>query len=43
MYYLKNYSRPELDKTKLGEMIDLFSFNLGNKEAKSSRYTWKSL
>lgn len=31
----KNYARPELDKTKLGELIDLFSFNLGNKEAKS--------
>ncbi len=31
----KNYGRPELDKTKLGEMIDLFSFNLGSKEAKS--------
>lgn len=24
----KNYARPELDKTKLGELIDLFSFNL---------------
>jgi type I restriction enzyme M protein len=31
----KNYSRPELDKTKLGELIDLFSFNLGSKEAKA--------
>ncbi|SDF33928.1 type I restriction-modification system subunit M [Sporomusa acidovorans] len=31
----KNYARPELDKTKLGEMIDLFSFNLGDKEAKA--------
>jgi len=31
----KNYARPELDKTKLGELIDLFSFNLGNKEAKA--------
>ena len=31
----KNYARPELDKTKLGELIDLFSFNLGNQEAKS--------
>lgn len=31
----KNYARPELDKVKLGEMIDLFSFNLGNKKAKS--------
>lgn len=31
----KNYARPELDKTKLGELIDLFSFNLGSKAAKS--------
>lgn len=31
----KNYARSELDKTKLGEMIDLFSFNLGDKEAKA--------
>lgn len=31
----KNYARPELDKSKLGELIDLFSFNLGNKEAKA--------
>lgn len=31
----KNYARPELDKTKLGEIIDLFSFNLGSKEAKA--------
>jgi len=31
----KNYARPELDKTKLGELIDLFSFNLGNREAKT--------
>ena len=31
----KNYARPELDKTKLGELIDLFSFNLGNREAKA--------
>ena len=23
---IKNYARPELDKTKLGELIDLFSF-----------------
>jgi type I restriction enzyme M protein len=34
----KNYARPELDKTKLGELIDLFSFNLGNKEAKKQDY-----
>lgn len=31
----KNYARPELDKTKLGELVDLFSFNIGNKEAKA--------
>lgn len=31
----KNYARPELDKTKLGELIDLFSFNLGNERARA--------
>jgi len=31
----KNYARPELDKTRLGELIDLFSFNLGSKDAKA--------
>jgi type I restriction enzyme M protein len=31
----KNYARPELDKTRLGELIDLFSFNVGSKEARS--------
>ena len=31
----KNYARPEIDKTKLGELIDLFSFNLGSKEARA--------
>jgi len=31
----KNFARPELDKTKLGELVDLFSFNLGSKEAKA--------
>ena len=31
----KNYSRPELDKVRLGGIIDLFSFDLGSKEAKS--------
>ncbi len=31
----KNYARPELDKVKLGELIDLFSFNLGSKEARA--------
>lgn len=32
----KTYGRPELDKTKLGELIDLFSFSIGDKEAKAS-------
>lgn len=31
----KNYARPEIDKTKLGELVDLFSFNIGSKEAKA--------
>lgn len=31
----KNYARPDLNKTKLGELIDLFSFNMGNKAAKA--------
>ncbi len=31
----KNYSRPELDKIRLGEMIDLFSFDLGSEEARA--------
>lgn len=31
----KNYAAPSIDKVKLGELIDLFSFNLGNKEAKA--------
>ena len=31
----KNYARPELDKTRLGELIDLFSFNVGSKEARA--------
>ena len=31
----KDYARPELDKTKLGELIDLFSFDLGSKESKA--------
>lgn len=30
----KNYARPELDKTKLGELIDLFSFKIGDKGSK---------
>lgn len=31
----KNYARPELDKQKLGEIIDLFSFQVGDKEAQA--------
>jgi len=31
----KNYARRELDKNKLGELIDLFSFNIGTKAAKA--------
>ena len=31
----KNYARPEIDKTKLGELVDLFSFDIGSKESKA--------
>jgi len=31
----KNYARPELDKTKLGELIDLFSFKVGDAESRA--------
>jgi type I restriction enzyme M protein len=31
----KNYARPEIDKTKLGELVDLFSFKVGDKESKA--------
>jgi type I restriction enzyme M protein len=31
----KNYARPELDKQKLGEIVDLFSFSVGNKESQA--------
>ncbi|MHC1719117.1 MAG: N-6 DNA methylase [Clostridiaceae bacterium] len=31
----KNYARPEIDKAKLGELVDLFSFNLGSKESRA--------
>lgn len=31
----KNYARPELDKAKLGELIDLFSFKLGDAESRA--------
>ncbi len=28
----KNYARPELDKTRLGELVDLFSFKVGDRD-----------
>ncbi|MGH4120515.1 N-6 DNA methylase [Clostridium sp.] len=31
----KTYARTEIDKTKLGELIDLFSFDLGSKESRA--------
>ncbi|WP_438313231.1 type I restriction-modification system subunit M [Sporosarcina sp. FA9] len=31
----KDYARPALDKTRLGETIDLFSFKVGDKESRS--------
>ncbi|MBH8602042.1 class I SAM-dependent DNA methyltransferase [Thermoactinomyces sp. CICC 23799] len=31
----KDYARPELDKTKLGEIIDLFSFKVGDKNSQA--------
>lgn len=31
----KNYARPDLDKTRLGETVDMFSFPVGNKESKT--------
>lgn len=31
----KDYANPAIDKVKLGELIDLFSFNLGSKESKA--------
>jgi type I restriction enzyme M protein len=31
----KNYGRPEFDKARLGELIDMFLFNVGNKEVRS--------
>lgn len=31
----KNYARPELDKTRLGELIDIFSFKVGDKESQA--------
>ncbi|AYV68919.1 N-6 DNA methylase [Niallia circulans] len=32
----KDYARPSLDKTRLGEVIDLFSFKVGDKESRSN-------
>ncbi|WP_282035010.1 type I restriction-modification system subunit M [Metabacillus indicus] len=32
----KDYARPSLDKTRLGETIDLFSFKVGDKESQSN-------
>lgn len=31
----KNYGRPDLDKRRLGELIDLFSFKVGDKESRA--------
>jgi type I restriction enzyme M protein len=31
----KNYARPDLDKVRLGELIDLFSFKIGDKEGQA--------
>ena len=31
----KNYARPEIDKTKLGELIDMFSFKVGDKASRA--------
>lgn len=31
----KTYARPEINKAVLGELVDLFSFNMGSKEAKA--------
>ena len=31
----KTYARQEINKQVLGELVDLFSFNLGSKEAKA--------
>lgn len=31
----KNYARPEIDKTRLGELVDLFSFKIGDKESRA--------
>lgn len=31
----KDYARPQLDKTRLGELIDMFSFKIGDRESRS--------
>jgi len=31
----KNFARPDLDKTRLGETIDMFSFKVGDKDSRS--------
>jgi len=31
----KNYASPDLDKTRLGETIDMFSFQVGDRESRS--------
>ena len=31
----KDYARPTLDKTRLGELIDILSFNIGDKESRA--------
>jgi len=31
----KNYGRPEIDKVRLGELIDIFSFKIGDAESKA--------
>jgi type I restriction enzyme M protein len=31
----KNFARPELDKTKLGELVDMLSFKIGDKESRA--------
>ena len=31
----KNYGRPEIDKVRLGELVDIFSFKIGDAESKA--------
>lgn len=37
-FLLKIYARQKLDKTKFGELVDLFSLNIGSKEAKAQDF-----